>query len=534
MPSLPNLDSRLDEQISKSWNYAVKYLNDRYNKYEQNLHVTIKFNNGGGIYEGDSLGVTLTIGFIQELFKYYDLREELDFECQITATGSMSEDGKIGLVGKDIIEIKTETIFYSAIGKFLVPQADYSIAAKVLRELLKKYPKRKLEIIPILKISDALFRRDLISIEKQNIISWGSKKVIKNKILFSLILIIVLLVLGFYYLNFDANPVSIQLKDKKYLIKNSKNKILWTKNASLKDIFFNKNEDGLLGSPKNIYRILDVNDDGKNEVLLTYSEAEAPLILYDSQGEVIWKYQHFDSLETINEKFVGRFDITGIIDTIHEGNTKQVLIYSQHENYYPNGIMKLDLSTGLKVNDILWHPGGITGAILVDSDRDGIKEIIAVGISNGMKRAFLFSINHNNLSGTFPTSKNLRFKDKDLALFNHYLLFPQTDIGSYYYDKYNAVLTAPIYSNNKFILRINEGNADIHLNKSWYLLELNNNFEPVRVVVGDDVVYKRDKLIKDGILSEPFTATNEFKNSILKNIEYWDGKRFTNFNKFTK
>ncbi|MCB9249462.1 MAG: hypothetical protein H6613_13395 [Ignavibacteriales bacterium] len=74
-------------------------LKAKINKIKSNLEVTIRFVNKLGIYEGDSLGVALTVGFIQELLRYYDLREEISYENNIITTGSMNEEGQIGSVG---------------------------------------------------------------------------------------------------------------------------------------------------------------------------------------------------------------------------------------------------------------------------------------------------------------------------------------------------------------------------------------------------------------------------------------------------
>ncbi len=128
IPSLPIVEEKLDQQIKTSWNYAINYVNKKYKKKDLKLEVTIKFINKLGIYEGDSLGVALTVGFIQELIRYYDLRDELSFGNNIISTGSMDDSGNILEVGKEIIKVKTITAFYSEANIFTVPLNDLQFA----------------------------------------------------------------------------------------------------------------------------------------------------------------------------------------------------------------------------------------------------------------------------------------------------------------------------------------------------------------------------------------------------------------------
>ncbi|MFZ1290841.1 MAG: hypothetical protein WAR79_12170 [Melioribacteraceae bacterium] len=528
-PSLPHIDEKLQTQIETSWNYSVNLLKNKFHKFTPNLEVTIQFIKKLGIYEGDSLGAVLTIGFIQELFKYYDLREVLDFENDIMITGSMNENGNIYEVGKKIIEAKSKIAFFSSAEKFLVPLKDFNSAQTKINELIKNYPNRNLELFPIKNINDILNRRDVVKIEKQNFIKWGSKKLLKNKLAVIFISLLIFGRLGYDYFNTDDNPYKIENYKGSYIIKNSKNEILWTKNAPYYDKIYKILDSNYSYSLSRYARIFNINDDGENEVLLTYAEDLAPLILFNSKGEEIWRYFHTDSIETKNEKFTGHFGISGIIDTVHKRNIKEVIICFQHNNYYPNGIIKLDLKTGKPVSKILWHPGGIVGAILNDFNQDGIKEIIAGGISNGMHKSFLFSIDHNKLEGTFPTDKNYKFINMKLADFNKYILFPISDMGSLYFDKYNAVSREPSLERDILKVPINEGNAHIYDYKFWYGVEFNRNLVPTHNIIGDNVSVERDKLVKNGTLNYPLTDTHEFREIIMNKIEYWNGEKFISF-----
>lgn len=528
-PSLPVIESKLKEQLDKSWIFALNFVKEQYKVFDKNFLITVQFVNKLGIYEGNSLGIALTIGFIQELFRFYDLREIISFNDDIIVTGSMDDEGNILNVGEEILKSKTQIVFFSTASKFIIPFEEYKFTEVVWTKLKSQFPNRNLEIITVKKLNDIINRRDIIKIDKKNLITWIWKKIYKSKILLLTIIFIFIARLFFFLISIDNNPYKLEVEKDHFIVKNISGEILWTKKSpSIKYIIERRyfKSEKFLSSFGNIF---DIDDDGTNEVLLTNSEMFAPLTMYNYKGEKIWEYFHYDSIETKNEKFTGRYGITGIIDTINEGGTRTVIIWFQHNNYYPNGIMKLNMLTGKPNGKILWHPGGLVGAVLNDFNNDGIKEIIAGGISNGMHRAFLFSIDHNKLEGTFPTNENYKFLNMKTADFNNYILFPLTDIGKLYFDKYNAVSHEPLIEGNKIRVTINEGSNDIYKNKFWYGVEFNKNLTPTHILIGDNASVDRDRLVKNGKLKYPLTDTFEFRKIIMNKIEFWNGEKFVKF-----
>lgn len=524
VPSLPHIEEKLNDQIQKSWNYAINYINLKYKKFTPNLEISIKFVNKFGIYEGDSLGVALTIGFIKELLRYYDFRDTLSYENNVIITGSVEDNGKIGEVGNEIIKSKVETVFYSLGKLFFVPQKDYSVAEKKLNSLLKIYPNRVFSLIPIREINDIIMRRDALRIERQNFIKWSGKKILKNKISVTLLVLFIGLLMSIYYVNFDDNPSQIEITTNRYLIKNKSGKLLWYKDRKP----VTQIEKGAEYS-WNRMRIMDVDNDNVNEVFLTYLLNSNKLLLFNKSGKEIWSYEHFDSITSKSEIFTGNFQVQGIIDTISQNGRKVLFTYVQHNNYYPNGIICLDLETGKKVNNILWNSGAITGAILEDWNEDGKKEIIAGGASNGMNSAFLFSIDADKLEGTSPTSENYLFQNVRIADYNKYYIFEQTDYGTYFFPKYCAVLGKPDINNNLLNANICEGEADIYKSHFGYSIRFDKKMNPVMIVIGDEAVVERDRYVKQGKLKYPFTDTEEFHDSIMNKIKYWNGEKFVKY-----
>lgn len=522
-PSAVDVEQRIKKQVEASWKFAKNYVAHRYNKKSPILQIVIKFEKSYAVYEGGSLGIALTIGLISELMKYFELRHNLNFAQNIVSSGSIVESGDTLSMTEEIICTKLKAVFFSKFSIFVLPQNDERAANECYKKLKDKYPKRDLEIIGVKNISDIINLRNLIELKKINLFSWGTRKVLRNKTAVLLLIFSVLLLFIIYFWRMDDNPVRTEFKDNHINVLNKYGEVLWRTK-------FNLSNDIVKLVPSYIdqkTRIIDVNRDGQNEVLISNSNNGSLLSLFNCHGEVQWSFDHADTLRTANDTMKGFFNVQGIIDTLHASNRIELLVIIQHYTYYPSGILKLDLETGEQISDILWHPGSITSSKLIDWNQDGIKEIIAGGPSNGMKKAYLLSIDHNRLQGTFPTSEKHYFKDMKLANFNHYLLFPMTDYGKLYFPIYNAVTGNPtIINNNLLSLSIREGRANLFEESFGYGVRINKDFEVENIIISDQIVVKRDSLVNAGILNHPFTDSPEFHDLIIKNIEYWNGSEF--------
>ncbi|MCB0731691.1 MAG: hypothetical protein KDC88_11725 [Ignavibacteriae bacterium] len=525
IPSLPQLEERLEKQIQISWNYAVNFLKSRYKKNKTNLEVTIKFSNNLGIYEGNSLGVALTVGFIQELFRYYDLRENVSFCKNISATGSILEDGKVEAVGKDIVETKTEIAFFSETEIFIVPQNDFKFAEDKLNELKKKYPQRNLDIIPIININDFIARRDILNLEKQNIILWGSKKVLRNKVSMTLLVLLISVLFGFYYITQDDNPYNVIFSSNSYIIKNKYGKVLWDQKT-------NKNLDDYDEEILRMdYEILDYNNDGLNEILLIDNLSHY-LTLYTNKKEKIWSFKFkYEGLRTDREGFDNNYGDVRIIGVDYKNNPNSIICFSQHAPLYPTAIFKLNINTGKRIGDVFWHSGGIIYGEITDFDENGKDEVICTSINNALKSAVLFSIDIDKLYGQSPKVPNYTFENMKVAEFNSYIILPKPDYFKYYFPNYiqprNVLIDVP---NSRLSTSIAKQGVQKY-NGVQVNIRFNNKFFPFNLFVNDEFAIKRDILVSKGILELPLTNTEEYIKILYEQMEYWDGEKFVKFNK---
>ncbi len=521
IPSLPQIENKLELQIANSWSFAQSYLKKYYSGKIPPLEITIIFVRKLGIYEGDSLGVALTCGFIEELFNYFDLRSRINISQDIISTGSVNNLGEIKEVSENIIIIKSLAAFYSTSQKFIIPFDDYHFAKKVIDAELLDYPNRKLEIVPVNNIGDVINRRDTVEIRKQNIAKWGIRKLLRNKISVSLFVILIMLIFGFYYTSLNDTPHYIEFATNNIFVKNKYGKILWEKETVRKLADFNK------GYLEYYYKIIDIDKEQKG--VLVSDDLTRSLKLFDKNGDILWNYKfNYQNLKTKDEEFVNNFGDVKIIDTQIVNGKEILFVIISHSPYYPTAIAMIDVLTGKQYGDLFWHSGGIIHCRILDIDDDGKIEIVGTAINNGLGRAVIFSLEINNIKGQSISTEKYTFQDIPRAEFDEYILLPTPDFFHHQFSKYYKPSGLSINFAKKYI---HTGIIKHNLTRSSTSIgvRFSMNFNLLEIIVSDTYANERDKFVKNGIMDYPLSDTDEYRQLLMNQIEYWDGGRFVKY-----
>ncbi len=156
---------KLKNQINISWDYALKYCGKYLEEINNTHKVIIHFSMETAFYVGDSIGIALTLKFIEELLKYYNSRWIITFPAGISFSGGIDVNGDIGVLGEENIREKVEVLFFSNANTLVVPEQEENTALQKLSELKSTYPKRRLGIWGINSIDEILNRRDLVDIQ---------------------------------------------------------------------------------------------------------------------------------------------------------------------------------------------------------------------------------------------------------------------------------------------------------------------------------------------------------------------------------
>jgi len=212
IPMNQEVEKHLNEQIKTSFESAKRFVGKYYKKVAKYHEVIIYFDNLCAFYEGNSLGIALTTGFIEQLSLLYNLPYVTNIADNIVFTGGMDKDGKITPVTPEIIEKKTEAVFYSNVKTFIVPKEDEIFALEKVKALKMKHPKRQLAVSGIENFNEILNRRDLIHYKKQSVALRTVKGIRNNWILLTTVVILLSVVSFFIIRDIDNNPATSEVK----------------------------------------------------------------------------------------------------------------------------------------------------------------------------------------------------------------------------------------------------------------------------------------------------------------------------------
>jgi len=262
IPRERELEGKIERQVENSWTAALDFCRKYIKKISPAHKVLIYFDKMQGIYSGNSLGIALTLGFIEELLKIYNAPTVVKIKEGIAFTGGMDCYGNITEVSSEIIEKKPECIFFSPIETFVVHKNDEPYSQKKLKELKNEFPGRNLEIISVSSLTDLLNRRNLVDIRKQNTFTRASNRARENvvSLMLGFVLLLVIILSGIWDL--DDNPARLVNEGNILHVKNKNNKLLWTKEMVFE--LQTQHENIIPFSEK----LVDINDDGINEIII--------------------------------------------------------------------------------------------------------------------------------------------------------------------------------------------------------------------------------------------------------------------------
>jgi hypothetical protein len=527
VPSEIEKDKKLEEQINISWLKAKEFCKKYVKKISAHHEVIISLDEHLGIYKGDSVGSALSVGFIEELLKFYNSQTILKPIGSVAFTGGVKENGDVTSVSKEIIKKKVEISFFSNCTTLALPKDDEQFALKKLDELRKEFPKRNLKIVGVKDLDEILLRRELVDIKKQKLVVRTGKFVKKNWM--SAVATVLLAVLfGYVFvMDFDDNPALLTTDGSTLFVKNKNGNILWTKrNALTKEEIENSNYVNIR------CRIIDIDEDGRNEVLMIGNDildkennsTQIGLICYDERGSVRWTYVFSDLVESERE-FMKPYYGLSMIDTITYGNNKCLLLFSCNSNSYSSAVFKIDIKTGERLPGALWCSGHTVGAIIKDIDNDGIRDILAVGLDNGFEEIVIWTFDIDNLTSVRLSTKEYTIKGFPPAKLKSYIRLAKTDYDNYLGIRMSGIESGSFHdeiNQKKYVFATTSSDPNKHAHL-W--IKLDYNLKDFDVIVDNQYRVIRDTLVAHGKLNQPYSDTEDYKEIFKSKILYWkDGK----------
>jgi hypothetical protein len=533
VPSEAEIEARIHEQIKTSWVLALQTVKRYHVKLAPYHEVIISFDKKIGIYRGNSLGVVLTLVFVEELLKMYNAPIGMSICESVCFTGSVERNGTIPSLSTEIIKRKIQTVFYSGLKTFVLPKEDEAAAEEKLRELKKEYPNRNLKLIAVTDIEDLLSRRNVVDIKKLSMLTRTGKTVVRNKLVTALILTGICMLTFFYFYEYDDNPYGYDATQGGFNIINQSGNVLWTIKYTISPIeLINPN----LFETR--IRVLDLNGDKKNEVIYCFYAQDTFADKNISEGIAFFDYMGnvFNKLAFTKTVYSKRETLTPpygwlLQDTLTFEGKKSMLINVNNLNSYSSAAFILDLKTQKIVSDTLWNCGFIMEMKIVDLAADGIKEVIGIACNNGKRRNSLFHIELSKFGGQIPSTDEYRLLNIMQAEAKNLFLLPKSDYASFFH--------LPIAGLDSRSLKISLTSESLGFWEKQLATEKpesiiytwnfhNNDFF---IAIENNFRINRDSLVAQGKLKKPFTDTWEYRKLLHDQILRWNGKDFVSIKK---
>lgn len=535
-PSEYENDGQLDKQIALCFSTAINYCKKFIPKIKSAHTVYLHFENKLGLYTGNSLGIALTLAFIEAILKYYNSATVVNVNGCIAVTGGIDDNSKIISTSKAIIEIKTEAVFYSDAQIFCVPKIDEIWAEEKLLELNEKYPDRNLKIVGLTDLNDLLDRRQIVDIRKQKLEIRTVKFVKKNWISAVAAVLLAVLFSYLYLIDWDKNPDSFYADGSSIHVKNKNGRTLLSIYHSLeKPFYLNSN------AMKYILQLRDIDGDGANEIIYVSpqkqtennSTIQSSIMAIKNLTDTIWTYTFRDSVLSEREILSCVYTIN-IIDRANFNGVDALICYATNTTSFSNAVFLLDVKTGKRINKTHWCSGHITGGMLLDINKDGKDDLVLTGIDNGYEDAVIWGVELDELDGYRFTVPSYIIKNKSKSDLLFYLRIPKNDFERYIGTRTSSIEpgTLSYLASDSLITFITNSFSDrSQLNRITMIeYQLKPNLLDFNLYVGSGFRVLRDTIVAKGLLSEPYTDTKEYIEIQKQNILYWHNDNWVNRN----
>jgi hypothetical protein len=338
----------------------------------------------------------------------------------------------------------------------------------------------------------------------------------------------------------NNNPFSVKINNNILEIYNNLGDILWTKPAMGIHV---REIDALVTWPyedQKCIGLLDIDSNGKNEVLIAGNENETGFFSHDS----LYCFNYDGSLRWVISGGIGegtnvpkwKVMKSWIRDffTIKVGKVNKLFMISNDRMYGGAVLSELNPKNG-EILSSIFHAGWFSAQIHLDLNGDGKEEIILGGTSSDYDRPFLLVLNYGTAAGVIPRNVT-HFEDNKIKTNPlYYMLFPISELGKRESKSTNNDVIALLKAKNDEIL---VSICDVKLGENKYVslvytLDIDMKIQSIMADNGYEKLYA-DQL-KTGIIRQHLDAA--FFKALTDSIKYWDGDRFVNYsvkNKYWK
>ena len=527
VPGGTGIEEKISAQTKASLSIALEYIRKYVRKVSRHHEIIVSFDRKLGTYEGNSLGIALTIGLIEEFLRIYNAPVTVNLFPEIAVTGSVDEDGSVSNLDNSIVRDKLIASFFSPASVLIVPEANKHIAQNELDSLTAEFPARNFKVIGVDDFEDLINRRNIIEIKKKPVAKRAAVFLLRNWLNAAAVLVLTAIISFFAFVDLDDNPSYFTADGGYIYFKNKNGKILFRRPC----VFSSKDriEQVMINER---FRIIDINGDRNNEIIDCYgNNGQELLSCRDKNNQLLWQFRFTDTAYSKRETLYRPYGIK-IVDTVTISGKKELIIAANNVKSFASAILVINPKTGERVDGTYWVSGHILDSRTDDVNHDGIKEVLILGTDNGFEDAALSVISLDSLNGVRPSTSDYNITNEPLKAGLFYLRIPKTD-----YDIFTEVRSPPI----------NWGALSLHDNSIYFgtsfLAQIDNksemrggivfiigyNLNKIELYVHSGFRIIRDSLVAQGKLHPPYTDTREYIEAYKRSLKVYDNGVWRNW-----
>lgn len=492
------------------------------------------------IYTGSSLGLggvvlAYTSILINELCKYY-----FKFRNDAVFTAEIDKDGNLVKLDEKNLKLKLKAVFYSSYKKFVIPEENINEAKSELEASNKKYPKRKLQLIPLKSFENVFKNLDIVErcelkLKDKIIANYRRYHTVVNWVLsISTLFIIIFFIINYLIPHLDRNPVNQSFENDRYVAYN-KHGVKIFESEKLEE--GNRDYYNHKLFKNNRFVLSDINGDGINEVLYLqkshFNDLESRSIYcYKNTNNMLWKFcLPYKSLIYNGELYNDKTSVMGIFTIKSKDRKFQKIVYRGHFNeYFPYIIGVLDYNGNL-ISEFI-NAGHMSYGKVLDIDQDNNEEVIFAGVNNQnpYNCAATVIFDSDFIKGVSPESDPLQ--DGKPGLEMYYILFPRSVVLEKFHELPEKIstqmprniATGLIYNDMKILITTKECEESPSPTLMYFFDEKMNL---VNIDAEDYFEIKYRKLLINKIIPE--IPLSEYLESLKSKVLWWDGDKFVNY-----
>lgn len=505
------------------------------------VHCSVSFDEARMHTSGRSLGLGFAAALLAAQSRTTIGRQYSLVTGDAVLTGMVDPSGVVRPLDGEHVWEKVRTVFFSPYRCLVLPKENETAAVDALRALEAKYPSRRMDVLPIRHLWDAVQHRQVIEVRPYTLKQRISRRIKRHQTAIAIgsLALVVVLVAGYFLMimDWDTNPYQITLYGNDYQIRNKNGNVLWTKYYDPPERPRTErqapNPFGEALSKQ--FAVIDLDGDGVNEVLLGHNPSNIgfsdSLYCYNSDGTRLWstpvgrpvittENEYTTQVFGVHHIWVGELDTTG---------KKRIAVTAGHD-FYPTFLYVLD--TDGQILKSYLHIGSITDITAVNSDIPGKKNIFATATHNGYHSGVVFLLDPDFIEGVCPQEDRIRLLEPRLSPGTEimYLKLPKSHV----YHAYQGSEKNPfpfIISHSRTSVQISlyevpSKPTEAHNPAEWVSLryEFTEALQPLSLSTSTQFDTNYGRALKNGLTSK--SLSKHYLDSLISEIQYWDGDKF--------